>query len=181
MAGYPNRPDRHEGWAGGLHAHHDHGEHLCADTFRPGEPRRIMTFARTIICEQCNSTDGTIKRRLKLPKYFTFAPLEIRRFVIPTPHSKHIIWYETAEEIFHMVTHARHRKQKPTYLLRQSVALCYSMGKSQQIHIRASTSATQVIADYSRLLGPVAITFQRIANHQHRIGCRAIDKPWLHG
>ncbi|NQD75323.1 hypothetical protein HP547_12735 [Pseudomonas sp. CrR7] len=57
-----------------------------------------------MICEQCNSADGTAKRHLGLPSSFTFAPVEIRQFVRPTPHGKHIIRYDLAQMIFDQVT-----------------------------------------------------------------------------
>ena len=101
---YPNKPHRREGWAVGLHTHHDHGTDLYVRKPLLGEPHRITTFAPAIICEQCNSADGAVKRRLGLPPSFTFAPLEIRQFVWPTPHGKHIIHYERAQMIYHHVT-----------------------------------------------------------------------------
>lgn len=101
---YPNKSHRREGWAVGLHTHHDHGTDLYVRKTLLGEPHRITTFAPAIICEQCNSADGAVKRRLGLPPSFTFAPLEIRQFVWPTPHGKHIIHYERAQMIYHHVT-----------------------------------------------------------------------------
>lgn len=70
----------------------------------PGQPRRIHSFAPEIICEQCNSADGTVKRHLALPDSFTFSPIEIGQFVISTPHGKHIIRYGIAQALFDRVT-----------------------------------------------------------------------------
>lgn len=101
---FPKRPDTREGWAVGLHTHHDHGTDPYATKPLPGQPRRITSFAPVMICEQCNSADGTAKRHLGLPSSFTFAPVEIRQFVRPTPHGKHIIRYDLAQMIFDQPT-----------------------------------------------------------------------------
>ena len=84
---FPKRPDKHEGWAAGLHTHHDHSGDRPRGLFGFKGPR----FAPVIICEQCNSADGTAKRILKLPKSFSFAPWEIRQFVRATAHGFHEI------------------------------------------------------------------------------------------
>ncbi len=93
---YPKRPDRHEGWAGGLHTHHDHGGDVPGRFF--GGP--AARFQPVVICEQCNSADGTAKRKLGLPSQFSFAPWEIRQFVEATPHGFHVIDYSKAELIY---------------------------------------------------------------------------------
>lgn len=84
---FPNRPDRHMGWAAGLHKHHDHGNW-------PGR------FPKTLVCEQCNSADAAAKRALKLPKKFSFSPAEIRCFVIAIPHGWHLINYTAAQWLY---------------------------------------------------------------------------------
>lgn len=38
-------------------------------------------FAQTLICGDCNSADGAVKRKHKLPKAWSFSPDEIGRFV----------------------------------------------------------------------------------------------------
>lgn len=101
---YPNKPSRREGWAVGLHTHHDHQTDSYVTKPGPGQPRRLASFAPEIICEQCNSADGTVKRRLGLPDYFTYSPVEIGQFVVPTPHGKHIIRYDVAQILFERVT-----------------------------------------------------------------------------
>lgn len=84
---FPNKPHlRREGWALGLHRHHDHG----------APPR----FDVTPICEQCNAADGYAKRALHLPVNWSFSPHEIGRFVTPTPHGWHAINLNIAETIF---------------------------------------------------------------------------------
>lgn len=88
---FPKIPEaRRPGWAGGYHRHHDHAR----------DEYRVTRFPSTVICEQCNSADGTVKRKLKLPSRFSFAPWEIRCFVRPWPHGKHLLDYRTAEAIY---------------------------------------------------------------------------------
>jgi hypothetical protein len=52
------------GWLGLLAEHHDHG----------GDVGRRPRFPKTVICGQCDAADGTAKRKLKLPAYFSFSP-----------------------------------------------------------------------------------------------------------
>jgi len=96
---FPKSPAPFEGWVGGYARHHDHG----TDAVRYGRVRpdgRISRFADTIICEQCNSADGTAKRKLGLPAEFSFAPHEIRQFVTATPHGFHAIDFDAARRLF---------------------------------------------------------------------------------
>lgn len=93
---FPKRPDRHEGWAAGLHRHHDHSIHKPRGPFGFVGPR----FGSIVICEQCNSADGTAKRVLKLPEHFSFAPWEIGQFVRATAHGFHDVNYDLALQIF---------------------------------------------------------------------------------
>jgi hypothetical protein len=87
---FPNSPTPYEGWAGGYHEHHDHG---AESGFAP-------RFERTILCEQCNSADASAKRKLNLPKQFSFSPAEIAQFVTATPHGWHLLDYDRAAEIY---------------------------------------------------------------------------------
>ncbi|MCI5113700.1 MAG: hypothetical protein D3913_10405 [Candidatus Electrothrix sp. LOE1_4_5] len=57
----------------------------------------------TTICDQCNASDGAAKRKLKLPKNFSFSPQEIGCFVKATPHGKHKIDYEIAKAIYESI------------------------------------------------------------------------------
>ena len=87
------------GWLAPLARHHDHGAEYTLgkeDIYRDGTPR----FSNTIICDQCNSADGAAKRKLQLPRDFSFSPAEIRQFVVARPHDKHQIDYEKALEIY---------------------------------------------------------------------------------
>jgi hypothetical protein len=81
------------GWVAALHKHHDHSSGYFGQT-----PSR---FPQTIVCDQCNVADGVAKRRLGLPKNFSFSPKEIRFFVTATPHGKHQISYEKARLIYY--------------------------------------------------------------------------------
>ncbi|HCG6973264.1 TPA: hypothetical protein NJ334_004399 [Vibrio parahaemolyticus] len=90
---FPNKPTAFMGWVATLHRHHDYS----ADILHPQNAR----FSETVICGQCNSADGAVKRKLKLPKDFSFSPVEISKFVSATPHGAHKISYELAESIYH--------------------------------------------------------------------------------
>ncbi|MHA2764413.1 hypothetical protein [Vibrio harveyi] len=90
---FPNKPTAFMDWVAALHRHHDHS----ADILNPQNAR----FSETVICGQCNSADGAVKRKLKLPKDFSFSPVEISKFVSATPHGAHKISYELAESIYH--------------------------------------------------------------------------------
>lgn len=83
---FSDRPNPYPGWAAGLHKHHDHGY-----------PAR---FPETLVCEQCNAADGAVKRKLGLPKKFSFSPGEIRGFVVAVPHGFHLVDYATAARIY---------------------------------------------------------------------------------
>jgi hypothetical protein len=89
---------RKMGWALGYHTHHDH----AADKFGLSAPPFWFSprFERIVICEPCNGADGAAKRKLKLPKDFSFSPAEIQRFVTSFPHGKHLIDYWMAREIY---------------------------------------------------------------------------------
>jgi hypothetical protein len=89
---FPNSASPFQGWVAPLHKHHDHS----VEFFSNGQSR----FPRTIICDQCNGADGHAKKKLKLPKSFSFSPKEISVFVIGVPHDKHIINYEMAQAIY---------------------------------------------------------------------------------
>lgn len=95
---YPNKPSRYLGWAGGYHEHHDHAGDKYAHTGRSYyvAPR----FAPTVVCEQCNSADASAKRKLKLPKDFSYSPREIGHFVIAFAHGKHLLDYQKAQSIY---------------------------------------------------------------------------------
>ena len=84
------KKDQYMGWVAGLHAHHDHNVHY-------GESER---FPKTIICEQCNSADGAVKRKFKLPECFSFSHDEIGKFVTATPNGWHCIDYDLALHIY---------------------------------------------------------------------------------
>jgi hypothetical protein len=81
------------GWMAGLHGHHDHGTHKNGYT----APAR---FEATIICDQCNSSDGIAKRNLDLPKDFSFSPSEISAFVASRPHGRHKLDLNRARELY---------------------------------------------------------------------------------
>lgn len=102
---YPHSPAPYEGWAMGLHTHHDH---RADSTWIDGKPLRSSwppRFPAVVMCEQCNNADAAAKRKLKLPKNFSFAPAEIGSFVTATPHGWHLLNYPLARQIFDSIAH----------------------------------------------------------------------------
>ena len=91
----PHSPQAFMGWVAAIHKHHDHSVGFSEQ----GIPR----FPETIICGQCNSSDGVVKRQLNLPSNFSFSPEEIRKFVRSAPHEKHKICFATAASIFNVL------------------------------------------------------------------------------
>jgi hypothetical protein len=73
--------------------HHDHA----------ASPTKIIDgrFPVTIICSDCNSVDGKVKRVFPDLKNraWSFSPQEIRRVIEPRPHRSHRIDYELAASI----------------------------------------------------------------------------------
>ena len=100
---FPDKKNSFMGWVAALHRHHDHFGDL------PGATPR---FQRTVICDQCNSSDGSAKRRLKLPQHFSYSPAEIGIFVTATPHTKHTIDLQLALTIYQQL--APNNSFKPT-------------------------------------------------------------------
>ena len=80
------------GWMAGLHRHHDHAQGYV--------DQGLGRFPETVICDQCNSSDGTAKRRLSLPQNFSFSPSEIREFITATPHGRHSLDLQRAKNLY---------------------------------------------------------------------------------
>ena len=92
----PGKPSSFKDWVAILHRHHDHS----GDLFNPSTGR----FPVTIVCGQCNASDGSVKRRLKLPRNFSFSAYEISHFIQATPHAAHKIDFEVARRIYNDLT-----------------------------------------------------------------------------
>ena len=88
---FPRSPNAFQDWMAPLHKHHDHSVGVISNQF--------ARFPETTICDQCNAADGAAKRKLILPRNFSFSPAEIAAFVVATPHGKHAINYEMANAI----------------------------------------------------------------------------------
>lgn len=73
------------GWTITLARHHCHGR---------------GRFEETQVCGDCNSADGAVKRKLKLPARWSFAPHEIAQFVRGKPHEGVTIDYNKAKAIY---------------------------------------------------------------------------------
>jgi hypothetical protein len=82
----------YKGWMAGLHKHHDHSQGLSC--YNQGR------FKTVIVCDQCNSSDGVAKRRLVLPRSFSFSPSEIGEFIVVAPHTKHTINLDVAQKVY---------------------------------------------------------------------------------
>lgn len=62
-------------------------------------------FPQTLICGDCNSADGAVKRKPGLPERWSFSPQEIGQFVKLEPFSgQTIIDYAKARAIYKRVT-----------------------------------------------------------------------------
>jgi hypothetical protein len=77
-------------WLAAIHGHHDHGSH-------GGRQRR---FPFTLICQECNATDGKAKRMLGLPPDFSFSPEELGMFVVGRPHAGVTADFTIARQIY---------------------------------------------------------------------------------
>lgn len=101
----PGHKEPFMGWLAAFHTHHDHGsDRFGLDAhgrfLRPGPSR----FPEVIVCDHCNGADASAKRKLGLPREFSFAPHEIAQFVTATPHAGHVIDYEIAQAIYDRVS-----------------------------------------------------------------------------
>jgi hypothetical protein len=85
-------------WLASIHGHHDHRSENGA------YPPR---FARAYVCGDCNSADGAVKRRFKLPTDFSFSPEELSKFVIGYPHVGVEIDFEAAKKLYDLVSGLR--------------------------------------------------------------------------
>jgi hypothetical protein len=101
---FPNSATPFEGWVVGLHGHHDHSADPFLIEGRVVPSRLVPRFQTTILCEQCNSADATAKRKLDLPKRFSYSPAEIRMFTTGTPHGWHLLDYDRALDVYAMAT-----------------------------------------------------------------------------
>lgn len=77
-------------WRAAIHTHHDHRSDYGL----------MPRFAATPMCGACNSADGYVKRKLKLPLWFSFAPGEIHAFVSAQAHGPHVINLFKATELW---------------------------------------------------------------------------------
>jgi hypothetical protein len=70
--------------------------------------RSFVRFPGTIICGNCNAADGSAKKKLGLPEWFSFSPSEIATFVKASPNAPHVIDYQTALAIYGHHDHGRY-------------------------------------------------------------------------
>ncbi|SRR5712692_4808466 len=81
-------------WLAAIHEHHDH---------RSENGYYLPRFAPAFICGNCNSADGAVKRRFKLPVDFSFSPQELSKFVVGHPHDGVEIDFEAAKSLYDSV------------------------------------------------------------------------------
>ncbi|MFP1133051.1 hypothetical protein [Asticcacaulis sp. W401b] len=104
-----------------LHKHHDHlQDHLTTlmkvrlgpDAKRsPDYPHRevfrlsraLRRFDESIVCEDCNTADGSAKAALGLPRHFSFSPVEIGQFIKVRPHQPHSLDLPAVRRVFDSV------------------------------------------------------------------------------
>jgi len=92
-------------------------EHHCHSGDRDGW---LPRFPVTLICGDCNSADGAAKRKLRLPEWWSFSPIEIKQFVTCVPHSgKTVIDYEKANKIWHEISLREIRASVSRHQMRQ--------------------------------------------------------------
>lgn len=59
-----------------------------------------IRFRPTVVCEDCNNAESTAKKFVSAPTYFSFAPSEIRQFIVSSSNSVHGINQAQALHIF---------------------------------------------------------------------------------
>ena len=91
-------------WLAPIVEHHDHGADNYARNNSPRQPR----FAPTLICFDCNISEGRLKRLLKLPKDFSFSPSELNAIITGHPHRRVTENLEAASLIAYAVLALRH-------------------------------------------------------------------------
>lgn len=89
---FPGKSSQFMDWMAPLHKHHDHSVPLGGTL--------IPRFPTTVVCDQCNAADGRAKRKLSLPRNFSFSPAEIRAFITAAPHAPHKVDYDTARGLY---------------------------------------------------------------------------------
>ena len=60
----------------------------------------VAGFSDSVICEDCNNAEAEAKKLIQAPQYFSFAPLEIRKFIEYAPSRVHEVSVTRAMEVF---------------------------------------------------------------------------------
>jgi rubredoxin len=127
------RPNRKGQLMCRLVAHHDHMGDLLEDLFAEISAclpqvladEKAEQFAKrsasvisvhepAVVCNDCNNADAEAKRELKLPRYFSFSPAEIRQFCTAVPNQPHQIDVARARSLW--------EGARSTYELREKLA-----------------------------------------------------------
>lgn len=85
-----------------------------ADQFAKRSGSVISVHEPAVVCNDCNNADAEAKRELKLPRYFSFSPAEIRQFCTAAPNEPHQIDFARARSLWEAA--------KPVYDLRVELA-----------------------------------------------------------
>jgi hypothetical protein len=89
-----------------LRLHHDHsaqhGRRRAELSYWAGRPQRPARFAPARICPACNAVDDAVRRKLNLPRDFSFSVEEINFLVRPTPQGHQINYRAAAALIRHL-------------------------------------------------------------------------------
>lgn len=113
------RLNKHGHLSGQLHEHHDHMKDLVKNRFQVLSSSKMkivadnlaekfairLSFAfaaydNTIICSDCNSADKEAKKIVNAHDYFSFAPSDIRIFLIIENNEEHKINVQKAKKIW---------------------------------------------------------------------------------
>ena len=90
-----------------IHSHHDHLHEGIAETVGfsllaidqdlGAIMESMVRFSNSWVCMDCNMADGLAKRMICAPKYFSFSPAEIRKFIDVKHCASHKVIKDIAE------------------------------------------------------------------------------------
>lgn len=49
----------------------------------------FAAYEEVLICEDCNNIDASAKKHIGAPKFFSFSVGQLKKFIVPAPHSAH--------------------------------------------------------------------------------------------
>lgn len=60
----------------------------------------LAAYDRTVMCQDCNNADASAKKLVGAPRFLSFSPAEIRRFVVPSPNEEHALNEKAVQNVF---------------------------------------------------------------------------------